>query len=377
MCGIIGGKYDVLKHNFDTYLNRLKHRGTDSYGVTVFTPTYSTWFKATSLKKIKGKTLWEDVTSVKNTQHLLIHNRKASVGGINIDLAHPIEKGGWAVTHNGTKKSLQKLLEATCKSDTEAISTILGYTNVVKLLSELFDGAGVVLATNDPQFFVHIDGNRPLMMNKERTIFSSEPVESGEWALIKEQTKIYKSIEDFMQNCETYDFVEIEDIKKYKPYYCYKCKKTHLNTAYGLCPACESKYGKDTYTKQTTVTTTITKQSDLRKGMVVWCGLNYCWGVVTDIEKGGVKCVDAYGIEFNSIASQLIPAEAQDLEDCEVSVIYNKFIYNATIKKGIAVIKENLMEIHTQRANILVADWTKLWEIFPQEDLIEDAYYGV
>ena len=203
MCGIIGGgnKYKCLKG-----LETLEHRGIDSYGAIVCQNNSHTPLKSMELftpTKTNSNTL-EKLLEATSGDGYIMHNRWASIGGINLELAHPItNEQDFSVIHNGTKKSLKEVLSTVVDSDTQAISHLVGKVGL-NLLTKMLDGAGVVFVVDKQgRIFFHKDENRPLFINKDRNLFASEPVEAGEWMLIKDQNKIFSNITDFLQNVET------------------------------------------------------------------------------------------------------------------------------------------------------------------------------
>ena len=241
MCGIIGF-IDVKERReaIDTALNLLKHRGTDSYGYILergaTTETDKSLSKLSTLKSLNAKD---------KSDFILLHNRKTSVGGTTIPLAHPIQSKNKKVQviHNGTKKPLFNTIDD-AKSDTEAIAEIISlHFEASPLLSKLLEDCGVVFAKNQEtgEVLFHTDGCRPLFISKNRQIIASEPVGLGEWFLIKPTIGIYNSFLHFMKKVKVHSkSVTLGKDDNVTTQLCDGCNKMHLETSkYGKCFECE------------------------------------------------------------------------------------------------------------------------------------------
>jgi hypothetical protein len=241
MCGIIGG-IDTPKYRerLEGAFKILKHRGEDSFGLIAETQTNSTIKKSLHLHPFL-----QELDTVPQGDFLLCHNRKTSIGGTTLPLAHPITSENKLVhiVHNGTKKSLFTAIQHSL-SDTEAIASVVSrHFEATELLFDILNGCGVVFAkhTETGEVIFHLDGERPLFINEHRTVVSSEPVGTGKWLLIKEQITKFDSFLDFMSSVETFEeSVTILKTDVVSSKYCSACTKTHLHSAGAKrCFVCE------------------------------------------------------------------------------------------------------------------------------------------
>lgn len=244
MCGIVGKlspatpeeMMEILKKGFEA----LEHRGDDSYGVVAVTDKGLFVAKAMYVEELFEE-LRKDLMEfgIDNIRWFVGHNRKRSTGSIDIETAHPVwdKERKLAVVQNGTKKAVYELLTS-ARSDTHGI--LLLYDRVEKgLMKEILSGAGVVFIfdrQNDKVIF-HKDSSRTLFINTEKVI-ASEPIEAGEWALIKGQY-----VEANLQHGLT---LEVEEPKKievsrveYRSY-CPACRESKKIETQGdrRCPTC-------------------------------------------------------------------------------------------------------------------------------------------
>ena len=272
MCGIIGF-VDSQKNRSSLWEwagITIAHRGEDSYGAILYGDTIQTIKRLDLESTPKGQYydkkrkrfmsypattgIMEDLENLPLADFVLFHNRAASVGGVTVDLAHPITKANTyniSVIHNGTKKSLTSTFPKFGKSDTEVMATFLSYHFEDDVLTdEVLNGAGVVFGVNHDtkQVLVHIDGNRPLFVHEDKQIFASEPLFGGKWQLVKNHTKMYQSFEDFIENSPKYDAIEVEDKDLSYPVKCAVCNRTHYVNDDGVCFKCASEGKKPTYT---------------------------------------------------------------------------------------------------------------------------------
>jgi len=119
---------------------------------------------------------------------MIVHHRKASIGGVKEELVHPLQSSdnGVLLMQNGTKRDLATIFfEA---SDTKALAE---YWNQVsdEVLYCLLDKTGVVFAMDGTRLFFHRDSSRPLFVCTDgamKGMYSSEPVHPGMWALVDE-----------------------------------------------------------------------------------------------------------------------------------------------------------------------------------------------
>lgn len=193
MCGIIGfwGEENIKKWKeiLEKGWERLKHRGEDSYGVVIKTDkkiiSYRSLSKESLLEKVR-EDIEEGIWDIENAEWVLAHNRKASVGGIRLELAHPIylqerkQEDIWVI-HNGTKRALSDAFGE--DSDTKALPYVFTLRRA-KIRARLLNGVGVAFCVrrikNSVKILFHKDNSRPLVFNKEG-IIASEPIERGDW----------------------------------------------------------------------------------------------------------------------------------------------------------------------------------------------------
>ena len=183
MCGILG-LFD--KENYSQELKAgwswLDERGTDSYGVVLATPTGLKIIKA-----LKKDVILEEVEKIEQQQTILwalAHNRKASVGSVNLELAHPIYNNNSIIIHNGTKKTIVELFNK-YKSDTQALLYLL-QDLPKQYKSEILQKAGVVFHFNlKERLLLFHKSNRSLYISEDLSYLSSAPIAKGNWYKIQ------------------------------------------------------------------------------------------------------------------------------------------------------------------------------------------------
>ncbi len=251
MCGIIGFKGSA-KDSIDitVAMELLGHRGDDSFGCIHISPSIR---KGHTKKTMKIKDLAEWFKSIPKVDDdfFLFHNRKASIGGINLPLCHPITEGRVSVIHNGTKASLQTNFKSLGgASDTETITKILSTSfNTGVLTKRMLNNTGVVFAQqHSGGLLFHTDNGRPLFINKDRDIICSEPIFIDEWSLTVDQTKIWKGFNDMVANVEVFKESVVVTDGSSELNYCYSCGKMHyMDEKDYICYSCNIQ-GLDDYT---------------------------------------------------------------------------------------------------------------------------------
>jgi glucosamine 6-phosphate synthetase-like amidotransferase/phosphosugar isomerase protein len=189
MCGIVGkygvespkGVVEICKNAWTETV----HGGTDSYGAI-----YCVDGKVKYVKSLCKEKVLDVIGKEKSDiDWFIAHNRKASVGGVELKLAHPIisKKYGTLVIHNGTKRALAQAFQT--ESDTKALPIILNTISDVEVVKKLLAGIGVMFAVkitsnNQLRIVFHRDTSRTLYLNKEQKIFASEPIFAGKWSLV-------------------------------------------------------------------------------------------------------------------------------------------------------------------------------------------------
>ena len=244
MCGIIITKDQMeAKNGF----NKLKHRGSDSFGAM---NEKGGWYKALTQKALfKGIKKWEE-------GYVLYHNRKASIGAVTVDLAHPIDSDNkeWTIIHNGTKRSVVEAFDM-FSSDTEAVVNIVSNLqqndDFKNLVDSLLEDSGVVFLRNNitNKLWFYTNSKRTFYINESKTIGASEPLNTTEKWFLVDDTEFteFEGIEDFLKNVVVHEKgVKIANFKVAK---CPVCKnfQTCFHTSNGRCPKCEVLGTKPTY----------------------------------------------------------------------------------------------------------------------------------
>jgi predicted glutamine amidotransferase len=225
MCGIIGliqrdkefilsdRLIKVIRNGFE--INR--HRGTDSYGFYGVTKNKDIVY----YKDLNVENVIEELKKFRNKKFKLVflHHRKASIGSISKELAHPIKFENILTIHNGTNRELFNKLKKENKdlqSDTQAISYLTNklfkkyYTKnrnkkeiLMKILEELeknLNNTGVVFQLYKNQYLLfHKDNSRELhillesndkKLTKDIFLIASEPIMAGNWYKIKKEYEL-------------------------------------------------------------------------------------------------------------------------------------------------------------------------------------------
>lgn len=186
MCGITVFK-DVRTDELSGLLKEswtlLNHRGNDSFGLILVNDNN----EVKTIKSLNDKELIKTLKSkYKNDEFKLAiaHNRKASIGKINMQLAHPIRVGNVIVIHNGTNSKLLNIV-TDAKSDTQAIATILNNREnpfIKKHINNWLIGSGVIIAYDieKKKWLFWKDKTRPFVKSVSNGYYSSEPIEFNE-----------------------------------------------------------------------------------------------------------------------------------------------------------------------------------------------------
>jgi len=246
MCGIVGMFDDVNKSRLESYWIYLEHRGYDSYGIVGKTNKD----RIKTVKSLYDKNVLEKVN---NFKWVIAHNRWASIGDKNsLELAHPVINKGIYIIHNGTKKSLYETING-AKSDTQAIVKLYSDLKVKQNIFKYLDNTGVIfiIDTHNNKIVFHKDKTRPLYINTELKMFSSEPIDKGTWQMISPQNRVY-SLKDF--NFEIFTkklnlekkVLRLENLKIDFCEYCEEFKI--LGSSKHICPHCDYTDAKPKYT---------------------------------------------------------------------------------------------------------------------------------
>ncbi|MEM0333017.1 MAG: hypothetical protein QXX30_00945 [Candidatus Aenigmatarchaeota archaeon] len=221
MCGIIAfpKKTKLDKKTIGVIENGLKllaHRGSDSFGIIGIAKINN----KKVLKLVKSLHFENFINMIKSSlinvefDFIVIHNRKKSIGKIDIELAHPVGKNDIYVVQNGTKKSLS----INEKSDTYGIYVLY---KAEELKPEDLKNSGVVFIIDgkNKKILFHKDDTRTLYINETKNLIASEPILAGKWTLIGNNELDTFDIENIKLTNFEY---EIKDINKEICDYCLK-----------------------------------------------------------------------------------------------------------------------------------------------------------
>jgi predicted glutamine amidotransferase len=259
MCGIVGlfkkgiDYEKALKESWE----RMRHRGEDSYGVLVC-------YNNDNIKIIKSLNMELVLNKVKEMQEkedihwILGHNRKASVGSVIPELAHPIvyreNNKKYVIIHNGTKKSIVELFD-NYDSDTEALCELVHIISSVKTKKKLLEDTGVIFAFNfNSNYLIFHKSNRTLYYSPDLNMIASETIFSANWQTIRNIDYLKINLNKYKH----YNFVEalpkLNDLKHYDivEKRCLYCGKTFVssNPDRLICDSCskiETYYGNYNY----------------------------------------------------------------------------------------------------------------------------------
>lgn len=190
MCGIVGmiskNGFGFSGNDDDIFQDMLYTdaiRGMDSTGAFVVTKKNQvTIVKQAVDPGILFRTKsWKDFKTDINSKGLLVvgHNRKATTGAITSKNAHPFEKNGVILVHNGFISNA-KQLDSTVDVDSESILTALtdNKQDVIKTLDSL-NGAWALAWYNHTaqKFYLARNPERPLSFvhSENKVFFASEP----------------------------------------------------------------------------------------------------------------------------------------------------------------------------------------------------------
>lgn len=231
MCGItVFKKIDTkeLCDKLDESWIMLNHRGTDSFGLMLVKDGEIKTLKSLKQNKIinKLKSRFEG----EEFDLVIAHNRKASIGGVSIQLAHPIKIGNIIVIHNGTNSKLTNII-TDAKSDTQAIASILNRRHnpfVRKYINDWLSGSGVIIAYDmkKKKWLFWKDKTRPLVKSVSNGYYCSEPIELDESYRIIDNTDYLIESRRFDNLFRTGRKFRIEDLLY--PGHCSICNRMML-----------------------------------------------------------------------------------------------------------------------------------------------------
>ena len=236
MCGFLLYPMKVSPVIVGHHLEIQKHRGEDGYGTISL--ARSDTDQPHHTKDLKRAKFLKQYSNLK-AGGMIVHHRKASVGGIKADLVHPVSDIDKQVYlfQNGTRRELATLFfEA---SDTKALAQ---YWNEVsdEALCCMLEGCGVVFAYDKGKLWFHRDDGRTLYKcteGKFAGMYSSEPVAEGMWGLVDTYW-----LKELPLDMNQWDLEHAKPVE-YKERACIApmCKDTFVGTGSQFrCPDCES-----------------------------------------------------------------------------------------------------------------------------------------
>ncbi len=356
MCSLIGfraGTKDKHEEQLEEYLKILSERGDQSFGYFYRTKEGEIFYA----KSLALAPIAKDLKTLPEGAWCFLHARKASAGMAGttnkdkLERAHPVASDDESILllHNGTKASINDTVYGSI-SDSQGLATLLSVMwEDRKILAKEI---GVVLYQRGKQIYLYKDGERPLVMSEDNTIFASEPIsDKVKWKNIKVTTDkdnfdvaLDFSAEDLGIPCDK--AVEIKfniavatvknwSVKGYpKVSLCTTCKKRHIDMegVYTACCVCviEGKYKKvnNTYrannTKHTVKETKVnTKAKEPSKGIGT---------VITSGAKDGILQRSNVSVPYG---------EMEELFTSDINIL-KTLGYDDVIWKGWAIVKTNV-----------------------------------
>jgi len=240
MCGYLIFPKKVSKKDVDIFLTAQKHRGVDGYGCILVDGDK----KHKYCKHLDKPSFLNSYAKLPHGG-AIIHHRKASIGGINSTLVHPLtdEDKSVLIMQNGTRKALVSIFNGA--SDTKVIADLWHHVSD-DVLYQILDGTGVVFAADTDGLWFHRDSGRTLYHCKEGKwagMYASEPLAAGKWALVDEYL-----LQRLPLDINNWD-LQCGEAVEYKMQECnvYHCKDMFLYSGKDLCcPSCRirPKYGR-------------------------------------------------------------------------------------------------------------------------------------
>ena len=182
MCGFLIYPEKPRRAVVMTHLNRQRHRGIDGFGAIALDTDNHRSCSGLFIKPFMNKFARLPRGGV------IIHHRKASVGGIKESLVHPLisRDGKVKLMQNGTRRELASLFYE--DSDSKALANMWNCVDDDALYCML-EGCGVTFTTDEGRLWFHKDEKRTLYKCTEgrmEGMFASEPMDAGLWALVDE-----------------------------------------------------------------------------------------------------------------------------------------------------------------------------------------------
>lgn len=236
MCGYLLYPHKPKADIIALHLERQKHRGTDGYGAISLKPTSKGRIRTSKALLLKP---FLDKTRFLPTGGMLVHHRKASVGGVNEELVHPLtnDEKNVQLMQNGTKRSLSTMFMG--KSDSLSLAEMWNEVSDLALYYLLHE-CGVVFCMDEDRLFFHRDSGRTLFKCVEGAfagMYASEPVEVGMWALVDEY-----DLHELPLNMSKWDLEHGTPVEYTWQYCCYYgCTDVFIGKSTdNRCPCCSN-----------------------------------------------------------------------------------------------------------------------------------------
>lgn len=183
MCGFLIYPAKPTKALLAKHLEHQKHRGTDGYGAICLKKPNKTGTRTT--KNLLKEPFLRQFNQLPRTG-VIIHHRKASIGGIKAELVHPVTdfEQNVHVMHNGTRRDLVSMFWG--NSDTCVLAEFWDKVDDEAMYCML-EKTGVVFIMDRGRLWFHRDSSRTLYYCTEgiaKGMYASEPREEGMWALV-------------------------------------------------------------------------------------------------------------------------------------------------------------------------------------------------
>jgi len=242
MCGYLIYKSKPTKKELSEHLHLQRNRGKDGFGAIHLE-------SGRVVRSLDKKAFLNAFNTLPSNGSILVHHRKASVGGISTDLVHPIrhkDKPTLLVTQNGTHKALVSVTGH--DSDTQSLVflwNLLRENGHETMLEYTLQGCGVVFIWEDGVLKMSHDGNRTLYYCEEGPsagMFASAPLTPGMWCKcppLKGIPEMPLKVEDWV------DYLPLEKATEFVVNPLYDDDKSRSNVGYGY----------NHYNKKTGVTT--------------------------------------------------------------------------------------------------------------------------
>jgi hypothetical protein len=217
MCGIVGvitkNKHGMSKQNTEIFSQLLycdAVRGFDSTGIYNVNKFGNVdWMKSQySPATLLSQSLYKETmdAAFKEGRFLVGHNRKASVGAVSDETAHPFVEEDIILVHNGTLFNHKKLADT--EVDSHAITIAIKEKGHLGALKEL-DGAFALVWYNvtEKKLYLARNDKRPLhLLETQDSWYISSEMELADWLIQRSSynNKIIRTFELASEKCYTF-----------------------------------------------------------------------------------------------------------------------------------------------------------------------------